>query len=135
MDLSTAERDFVSTARVVRVATVGGDGTPHNVPVCPLFEGGRLYFGSEAEGKKVRNIRANPLVAVVFDDYTEDWAHLRGIMIQGRGRIVNRREFRTLRRKIYAKYLQYESAAALNEREAVIVEITPERKFSWGFET
>jgi nitroimidazol reductase NimA-like FMN-containing flavoprotein (pyridoxamine 5'-phosphate oxidase superfamily) len=134
VDWSKAEKDFLSTARVVRIATVGQDDVPHNVPVCPLFDGDRLYFGSEAEAKKVRNIRIKPVVTLVFDDYTEDWAHLRGVMIQGRARVVNRQEFRTLRKKIYAKYLQYESSAPLTEKEAVIVEITPERKFSWGFE-
>jgi nitroimidazol reductase NimA-like FMN-containing flavoprotein (pyridoxamine 5'-phosphate oxidase superfamily) len=135
VDWSKAEKEFIATARVVRIATVGADGVPHNVPVCPLLDRDRIYFGSEAEGKKVRNIRANPVVTLVFDDYTEDWAHLRGVMIQGRARIVNRQEFRTLRKRIYAKYLQYESSAALAEKEAAIVEITPERKFSWGFQT
>ena len=33
--------------------------------------------------KRVRNIEANPNVALLIDEYTEDWAKLYFIMIQG----------------------------------------------------
>jgi hypothetical protein len=36
--------------------------------------------------------------------------------------------------KIYAKFTQYESHAALGVRDSVIVQVTPEKKFSWGFD-
>ena len=55
-------------------------------------------------------------------------------MLQGKARIVNRKEFREFRKKIYAKYSQYQTSAPLGERDSVIVEVTPERKFSWGIE-
>lgn len=132
MKLGKTERDFVDSSRVARVATVGADGIPHNVPICPLLEGDKIYFGTESRSKKVRNILAHGNVAIVFDDYTESWAHLRGIMIQGRARVIGNTEFRKLHKKFYAKYLQYKSMAPLTERDTAIVEITPERKFSWG---
>ena len=127
-----AERDFVDSARVARVATVDAKGIPHNVPICPVFDNGKLYFGTEASAKKVWNIKANANVTLVFDDYTEAWEHLRGIMIQGQARVVNTQRFRAIRKKIYTKYLQYESTAALTEGDSTIIEITPRKKFAWG---
>lgn len=132
MKLTKAERDFINTARVARLATVDARGLPANVPICPLFDAGKIYLGTEARAKKIRNIQANPHVALAFDDYTDAWAYLRGIMIQGRARVVDRRQFRALRKKLYAKYLQYPVEAPLTERDAAIIEVTPEKKFSWG---
>jgi nitroimidazol reductase NimA-like FMN-containing flavoprotein (pyridoxamine 5'-phosphate oxidase superfamily) len=132
MKLTEAEKGFIQTMRVMRVATVDEDGTTHNVPVCPLVNKDRIYFATERHARKVRNIKANPHIAVVFDEYSEAWDYLRGVTIQGTARVVNTTEFRRLRKQIYAKYPQYERQAALGERDSVIVEIKPERKFSWG---
>jgi len=134
MKLTTKERDFAECLRVARVATVTPDGFPHNVPVCPLFDKNKIYFGTERSARKVRNIESNPNVTVVFDEYSEAWSYIRGIMFQGKARIVNTKEFRQVRKKIYAKYSQYEQSAPLGERDSAIVEVTPERKFSWGIE-
>src|SRR5262245_33310719 len=108
MKLSAKEKEFVECLRVARVATLSSDGAPHNVPVCPMLEKNKIYFGTGKTAKKVRNIQANPGVTVVFDEYSEAWAYLRGVMFQGKARIVKAGEFRNLRKKIYAKYSQYE---------------------------
>jgi nitroimidazol reductase NimA-like FMN-containing flavoprotein (pyridoxamine 5'-phosphate oxidase superfamily) len=134
MKLSAKEKQFVECLRVARVATVGSDRVPHNVPVCPVFDKNKVYFGTEKKARKLRNIQDNPNVTMAFDEYTEAWEYLRGVMLQGRARIVGKSEFRTLRKKIYDKYSQYEQSAPLGERDSVIVEVTPEHKFSWGFE-
>src|SRR5688572_2016202 len=100
MILSKKEKEFVHEMRVARVATVDAEGVPHNIPVCPLVVNDRIYFASEKKAKKLRNIEANPHVTVVFDEYTDAWDYLRGIMVQGKGRIVNKTEFRRLRKQI-----------------------------------
>ncbi len=132
-----AERDFVARARVARLATVDAKGVPTNVPVCPLFEGGKIYVGTAANSKKVRNILARSHVAITFDEYSENWSSLRGVMIQGqavvvRARTRSQRTFLKLRRKLYTKYPQYESSSPLNEADAAIIEINPHYKMSWG---
>lgn len=134
MKLTKTEKNFLQYLRVARVATVDSDGVPHNVPVCPLFDKDKIYFGTGRKAKKVRNIAGNPSVTVVFDEYTEAWSFLRGMMVQGKGRVVNKTEFQELRKKIYSKFSQYESDAPLGDRDSVIVEVTPDRKFSWGLE-
>ena len=134
MKLSAKEKQFVECLRVARVATVGSDRVPHNVPVCPIFDKNKVYFATEKNATKVRNIQNNPNVTIAFDEYTEAWDYLRGVMLQGQARTVGKSEFRTLRKKIYEKYSQYEQSAPLGERDSVIVEVTPEHKFSWGIE-
>jgi nitroimidazol reductase NimA-like FMN-containing flavoprotein (pyridoxamine 5'-phosphate oxidase superfamily) len=132
MRLSAKEKQFVECMRVARVATVGSDRVPHNVPVCPIFDKNKIYFGTERKARKLRNIQDNPNVTLTFDEYSEAWDYLRGVMVQGRARIVNKSEFQAIRKKIHEKFSQYEKSAPLGERDSVIVEVTPERKFSWG---
>lgn len=137
MRWTKAEREFLSSARVARFATVDAQDVPSNVPICPLFVDGKLYIGTEANAKKVRNIKAIPNVALALDDYSENWKELRGIMVQGRAKVIESRardakRFRELRRKFYAKYPQYEVSSPLNEGDSSIIEVKPEYKLSWG---
>ena len=132
MKLTKTETDFVEPARVARLATIDSGGILHNVPVCPVFANGRFYVGTESSAKKVRNIQVNANVALVFDDYSESWSLLRGVLIQGHARILGKQEFRVLRKKFYEKFQQYENAAPLDEEDSAIIEIVPQKKFSWG---
>ncbi len=134
MRLKKAYAEFLGAARVVRVATADARGVPHVVPVCPVFDAGRIYFGSAGNARKVRNLRANPRVALVADDYAEVWDALRGVMVVGSARLFSRGPtFRRARRLLYGKYPQYERDAALEEGDAVVVEVTPTAVFAWGF--
>ena len=134
MKLTKTEADFVKSQGVARLATIGADGAPHYVPVCPILDRGKVYVGTESEAKKVRNIRSNQRVAIVFDQYRDSWNGLRGVMLQCRASIVEQKQFKNIRRKLYDKYPKYESDAALEPDESVIVELLPEKKFTWGFD-
>jgi nitroimidazol reductase NimA-like FMN-containing flavoprotein (pyridoxamine 5'-phosphate oxidase superfamily) len=124
---------FIRSQRVARVATVGRDGTPHNVPVCVVFVSGRLYFASEKQARKVRNIRAHRTVALSFDEYSENWKGLAGVMVVGKATVVDHgAAFRRVRQALYRKYKQYARMAPIEEGEAVIVGVTPTATFSWG---
>jgi nitroimidazol reductase NimA-like FMN-containing flavoprotein (pyridoxamine 5'-phosphate oxidase superfamily) len=131
MRLTNAQAKMLEWERVARVATVG-DGMPHLVPVCPVVVGGKIYFGSGRRGRKVRNVRANPRLALTVDVYSDDWSQITGVMVQGTGRVIERGpRFRRIRRRLYAKYPQYPREAALGESDSVIVELTPTHVFSW----
>jgi len=133
MRLKKAEREFLAFQRVCRVATVSRNGVPHNVPVCPILEGDRIYFASESSAVKIRNIRATGHVALAFDEYTEAWAGLKGVLIRGTGRTIEAGPaFRRIRKLLYQRFPQYEGYAVLEEKETAIVEVTPTRTFSWG---
>ena len=96
---------------------------------------GKIYFATGAGATKLRNLKANPRVALSFDLYLDDWTHLRGVLVQGRTRFIERGpRFRKIRSALYRKYPQYPDEAAIEEGDSVIVEVTPSRVFSWGFE-
>ncbi|MDR7438708.1 MAG: pyridoxamine 5'-phosphate oxidase family protein [Armatimonadota bacterium] len=126
---------FLERERICRVATTDAEGMPHVVPVCHVVHQGRIYFASEAASRKIHNLRQNPRAAVTVDLYTEDWARLAGVLIQGTARILERGpEFRRIRRLLYEKYPQYPEEAALEEGESVIVELTPTHVAAWGLD-
>lgn len=134
MRLRKVYAEFLALQRVVHIATVDGRGVPHVVPVCAVVRDNRVYFASGADARKVRNLRVNPHVTVVADDYTEAWTGLRGVMVVGRATLQARgAPFRRARRLLYAKYPQYATEAALEEGDSVVIEVTPTRVFAWGF--
>lgn len=125
---------LLTLERVCRVATVGRSGVPHVVPVTAVFDDGKICFASEGDARKVKNVRANPHAAVTVDVYSEDWSVIRGAMIQGDAKLVaSGPRFTRLRKLLYEKYPQYPQEAAIGDGD-VMVEITPRRVFSWGFE-
>jgi coenzyme F420-0:L-glutamate ligase/coenzyme F420-1:gamma-L-glutamate ligase len=134
MRLRRTHAEFLARLRVAHVATADARGAPHLVPVCLVVDGGRLYFASGKTGRKVRDLRVNPQVAVSADDYTEAWSGLRGVVVHGTARVHARdATFRRIRRRLYAKYPQYPTDAALGDHDSVVVEVTPRRVFAWGF--
>jgi len=64
---------------VARLATIGPAGRPHLVPVTFALDGDRIYTVVDAKPKtttdlrRLRNISADPRVAVLADHYEDDW--------------------------------------------------------------
>ena len=124
---------FIRSQRVARIATVSRDGTPHNVPVCPVALSGRICFASGTNARKVRNLRENPRAALAFDHYTEDWKQLGGALVVGTCTIIEHgATFQRVRGALYRKYRQYARIAPIEPGESVIIALTPTSSFSWG---
>ena len=127
-------------ARVARMATVDSEGRPHLVPVCFAYDGHAFYTALDLKPKRVspqtlarvRHIRANPDVALLLDDYREDWGRLWYIMVRGTARLLHHDEQERKRAHslLRDKYPQY--AAGLLPNEASIIQIVPGRIISWG---
>ena len=135
MRLKKSVAQLVQWQRVCRVATVNAQRRPHTVPVCHVLADGKLYFASGKDARKVRNLRAVPNVAVTVDLYADDWTQLKGVMLQGTTTVIEKGpRFRKVRKLLYAKYPQYPEMSAIEERDSVIVEVTPTDVFSWGLD-
>jgi PPOX class probable F420-dependent enzyme len=135
MRLTKKLSKLIARERVCRVATAGPDGATHLVPVCHVLAGQKLYFGSGNDARKVANLRENPHIALTIDLYSEDWSQLKGVMVQGTAALIERgARFKQARARLYGKYPQYQEEAALATSDSVIVEVTPTRVFSWGFD-
>jgi len=135
MRLTKKVAKLIASERVCRVATAGADGRPHLVPVCHVLSGDKIYFGSGDDGRKVENLRQNPQIAVTIDLYSDDWSQLRGVMVQGTARLIERGpRFKQARSRLYAKYAQYAKEAAISPSDSVVVELTPTHVFTWGLD-
>ncbi len=128
---------FIRLARVARLATADKTGRPHVIPICFALDGKELYSPIDEKPKKtsplllkrIRNIRANPHVAVVIDRYDEDWRRLAYVLIVGKAKLLMRgarhkRAVRLLRKK----YPQYKK---MRLEERPMIQITPLQWKSW----
>lgn len=88
-------RHRFATARVARLATVGGDGRPHLVPIVFALAGETIVNAVDAKPKRstalrrLANVAANPHVAVLADHYDDDWDRLWWVRADGTGRVLD----------------------------------------------
>ena len=91
-DFTEAERAYLGTQRLGRLATVDPQGRPQANPV-GFFpqEDGTVLIGGRSLGttKKWRNLRENPQVALVVDDIAsiDPW-RVRGVDIRGEAELL-----------------------------------------------
>lgn len=133
-------RGFIERQRVGHLATADAAAEPQVVPVgfALSADGASLYIGIDekpkagpaARLKRLRNIEANPQVAIVFDHYEEDWARLGWVMLRGRAEILaggaEHAEARVLLRARYPQYM----AMALETLPVIAFRIGAVRR--WG---
>jgi pyridoxamine 5'-phosphate oxidase family protein len=110
---SEAEKAYLGSQRLVRVATVSAGGEVDVSPVGLHFDGERFVLTGLEMQRTMRwkNVQANPSVAMVVDDLAsiDPWRP-RGIKIHGRGEIGK------------------------TNRGHDAIFVTPTRKWSWGIE-
>jgi PPOX class F420-dependent enzyme/OxyR family protein len=116
------ELHFLRSQRLGRLATVGADGRPHNVPVGVHYNAELAVFDivglDLGKSRKYRDVLGNPLVSFVVDDVaeTDPWTP-RGIEIRGRAVAL------TEGGRKYGDLVAEE-----------IIRIVPDRLISWGIE-
>jgi PPOX class probable F420-dependent enzyme len=87
-------RDRFASVPVVRLATADATGRPHLVVTTFAVDGDRVYTAVDAKPKdtrdlkRLRNIRANPRVAMLADHYEDDWTHLWWVRADGTAAVV-----------------------------------------------
>jgi len=139
--IPNAVQTKLKEARVARLATLDAKRGPHIVPVCFAYDGKVFYTAIDQKPKRVaperltrlRNIRAVPRVALLIDQYDEDWTQLWYILIRGTAKLIPtsaHQERAWAIRKLRAKYPQY--VGRMLAADAPIIRITPERTTLWG---
>ena len=146
---------IIYRARVARLATADSKAIPHIVPVVFAFDGEKYYIPVDEKTKtakpdklrRIKNIEINPAVALLIDEYSEDWKKLLFIMIQGKASILGKRRgnakeeeeeqqendendklLKIAHKLLFAKYTQYQHIAI---GELCIV-IYPQKTIFWS---
>jgi PPOX class probable F420-dependent enzyme len=136
--LTDRERRFLLAERVARLATADAAGRPHVVPVCYALDGDTVYFTIDekpkrrpgARLKRLANLRANPVAALVADRYDEDWSRLGWVMVQGRAEVLDAGpEHDAAQMCLRARYPQL---AAMRIEGLPVVAVRIEHVASWG---
>lgn len=134
--LSRREARFVRGQPVARMATADAEGRPFVVPICFAWVDGRLYTPIDEKPKsgrplrRLRNIEANPQVAIVFDRYDDDWQRLAWVLVRGTAALVtDEREKGKAVTALRRRYNQYRSMAL---EQLPIIRVIPEHVASWG---
>jgi len=129
MDEQEARRRFAE-GRVARMATVGSDGAPHLVPIVFALDGDDVLSIVDAkpkrgpELKRLRNIEANPNVALLVDEYREEWERLWWVRADGTGRVEEEGPTRDRAIELlWAKYDQYRTAWSEPVGAAVVISV------------
>jgi coenzyme F420-0:L-glutamate ligase / coenzyme F420-1:gamma-L-glutamate ligase len=138
LDWSSHVQAFVRAHRVARLATVDGAGRPLVLPICYIVAGETVYSPIDAKPKRVpvqrlkrlQNIRDNPHVALVIDDYSEDWTQLAYVILHGTAAILTGGSpFEQAVTALREKYPQYRHMP-IQENPMIAVHLT--RAVSWG---
>jgi PPOX class probable F420-dependent enzyme len=137
--ISAAVRTRLDAARVARLATLDARQGPHLIPICFAHDGAVFYSAIDRKPKRVtpnrlarmQNIKRTPQVALLVDEYNEDWTRLWYVLVRGKAALVSTAEERTRALELLrAKYSQY--AAGMLADDAPVIRITPQRVITWG---
>ena len=139
--ISPAIRSKIGGAKVARFATLDSKMRPHIVPVCFVYDGSAFYTPIDKKPKclapeklaRIQHIGANSQVALLIDEYREDWSKLWWILIRGKAKLIpksaSKAHARAIR-QLKSKYRQYRTG--LLPDDAPIIRITPVRIALWG---
>jgi coenzyme F420-0:L-glutamate ligase/coenzyme F420-1:gamma-L-glutamate ligase len=130
---------YLAAHRVARLATVGAEGVPSVVPICFAADGRAIYSPLDEKPKRVaptrlkrvRNLLAHPEVALVVDDWSEDWSRLAYLLVRGRAELVEpgSEEHAAAVALLRAKYPQYRTMAI---ETRPVIRIEPTRARLWA---
>lgn len=137
VQLTPNQVQLLAAAPVGHLATVDSHGMPHVIPVCYVLDGQFLYSALDQKPKRapvtrlrrVRNIQANPNVALVVDHYEADWSRLWYILVTGQAELLRddaerSRAIGLLRQK----YPQYQD---MDIDQNPVIKIIPSKIIPW----
>lgn len=140
VEISEPVRRFILSHAVARLATADKNGQPHVIPFCYAFNGERFYFVVDEKPKRqtgkplkrIRNMLENPQVALVIDDYSDDWTQLAYVLVSGSPQVVDdEAEYATALALLRDRYPQYR-AMLLSFARNTMVRISPNKILAWG---
>jgi len=128
--------EFLERSRIMTLASLGKNGTPHLTAMWYGLVDGEIWFETKGKSQKAVNLRRDPRVTVLVEA-GDTYDQLRGVSIEGRAEIVEDPEaLFKVGVSVWERYtgpyteeLRPMVEAMLNKR--VAIRVVPERVRSW----
>ena len=128
--------EFLKDQKILRLATICKNKTPHIAPVWYRFSGKKFYIGTNTKTKKAQNIKKNNKVSCCVD-VGVNAPNIYGVLVQGNANLItDNSKVKTIAKKILSRYfktLENKSAKELLDDTDCIIEIVPEKFTVWNY--
>lgn len=125
--LTPQQLSFLKSHDLCRLASASKDARPHVVPVIYAMDGDDVIVAVDYGTKKLANLRENPRVALVVDEFRPN----RGLLLEGDCEIIERgKEYLRLLQVLFDRFESYRKNP-WGEGESPILRITAAKVVSW----
>ena len=128
--------EFLKSQKVLRLATVGKDKTPHIVPVWYMYSSKKIYIGTHTRTQKAKNIKKNKRVGFCVD-VGVNAPNIYGVKGEGNANLIlEEKKVKKIATKIllrYFKNIENKSAQELLKDTDCVIEIIPEKFSKWSY--
>ena len=128
--------EFLKEQKILRLATIGKNKTPHIAPVWYRYSGKKFYIGTNTKTQKAQNVKKNQRVSCCVD-VGVNAPNIYGVLVQGNANlIIDNSKVKRIAKKIllrYFKTLENKSAKELLDDTDCIIEIVPEKFTVWNY--
>ena len=128
--------EFLKDQKILRLATIGKNKTPHIAPVWYRYSGKKFYIGTNSKTQKAQNVKKNQRVSCCVD-VGVNAPNIYGVLVQGNANLItDNSKVKTIAKKIllrYFKTLENKSAKELLDDTDCIIEIIPEKFTVWNY--
>ncbi len=128
--------EFLKSQKVLRLATIDKNKTPHIAPVWYLYSGKKIYIGTNTKTIKAKNVKSNKRASFCVD-VGVNAPNIYGVMGQGDANLIlENNKVKIIAKKIllrYFKTLKSKSAKELLDDTDCIIEVIPEKFSVWNY--
>ncbi len=145
MQLTPQQQAHVlAVSPVARLASIGADGRPHQVPIVFVAVDGTIYSPVDGKAKRsavsselqrISNVARNASVSLLLDHYDADWRRLWWLRIDADAEVVvgPSAPLDGIAAALRGKYPQYASVDVFTGKPTVL-RMTPLRHTAWSAE-
>ncbi|MEE8167792.1 MAG: pyridoxamine 5'-phosphate oxidase family protein [Candidatus Hydrothermarchaeales archaeon] len=130
---------FIHRQRLIRLGTADRNGNPHVSVLWYVYDGNSIYFSSNEDTKKIRNIKENPSVSILIDS-GEELFKVKGVLIKSKAEIeVDLDRIKNVKNLYIEKYFESPEDPAFKEleyymRSQVFVKLSIDKVASWDYQ-
>ena len=128
--------EFLRKQKILHLATISKDGSPHIIPVWYLYSAKKIYIGTNTKTEKAKNVKSHEKVSFCVDTGIHA-PKIFGVMGKGHAKLItNKTKVSKLAEKIllrYFKTLNKKSAKEILDDTDCIIEIVPKEYSVWKY--